>query len=144
MGSLFLVSEDTQQHIDYTKLQIGRVNTAIMEKLSFLLLSMAVLWIALTLATPSAAEQVGETDLIMGIKTLNRGLRSADAKKKGDIKKKNKRRRNKKGKAGKRRKNKKKNKGNKPGRRAKTKKPGNKRNKKTKKTTKEQGASKKK
>merc|ERR1712142_1278688 len=53
-------------------------NTA-MEKLSFLLLSIAVLWIALTLATPSTAEQ-GETDLIMGLKTLKRGLRSADAK----------------------------------------------------------------
>merc|ERR1712200_261847 len=97
---------------------IGRANTA-MAKLSFLLLSMAVLWIALTLATPSAADQVGETDLITGLKTLNRGLRSADAKRKGDIKKKNKQRRNnKKGKAGKRRKNKKRNKGNKPGRRA--------------------------
>merc|ERR1711915_264615 len=58
-----------------------------MEKLSFLLLSMAVLWIALTLATPSAAEQ-GETDLMMGLKTLNRGLRSADAKRKGGKKKK--------------------------------------------------------
>merc|ERR1711915_1108202 len=61
---------------------IGRANTA-MAKLSFLLLSMAVLWIALTLATPSAAEQVGDTDLIMGLRTLNRGLRSADAKRKG-------------------------------------------------------------
>merc|ERR1711915_673217 len=93
----------TQQHIDYTKFRIGRANTA-MEKLSFLLLSMAVLWITLTFATPSAAEQ-GETDLIMGLKTLNRGLRSADSKRKGDIKKKNKQRRNnKKGKAKKKKK----------------------------------------
>merc|ERR1712137_785194 len=66
---------NTQQHIEYTKLQIGRLNTA-MEKLSFLLLSIAVLWIALTLATPSTAGQ-GETDLMMGQKTLHRDLRQA-------------------------------------------------------------------
>merc|ERR1711909_203051 len=100
-------------------------NTA-MEKLSFQLLSMAVLWIALTFATPSAAEQVGETDLIMGLKTLNRGLRSADAKRKGDIKKKNKQRRNnKKGKAGKKKKGRGGKKKKKKKKKSKAKKPGN-------------------
>merc|ERR1711915_790901 len=52
-------------------------------KLTVLLMPVGVLLIVLALATPSLAEE-GDSELFEELKTLNRGLRSADAKKKGE------------------------------------------------------------